>query len=248
MPPSEADFKAKSAEPLNKAGRHAGGARHLARASASAGELSGDMAWLCRHRPDAMCVNCAPLVAGDKVELPMLCQHGPEGRCTNCLPPATTVDNRKFITWGEACERRAARCEHAFNAVCVNCAAPSGPSYRMKPGCGRHPAWPRGICLDCAPAPVDLSLQAYRAVDYVQVHNVDEMGAFIRLWDGNRGAGLQRMGLLYGRYRPDANFRHGVKAVVEAIYEPPQACDPVAGTVTELPETPKAKQAREAGA
>jgi hypothetical protein len=246
LPPSDDDFASAKAEPLNKAGRFA--ARHLAKSSATAGQLSGDMEWLCRHRPDAMCVNCAPLRKGEAVELPMLCLHGPEGRCTNCLPPDTTVDNRKFITWGEHAERRKARCEHAYSAVCVNCAPPALPRYALKPGCGRHPAWPRGICLDCAPPPVDLGLQPYRHVDYIQVHNYAEMGGLVQLWDGNRGAGLQRAGLLYGRYRPDANFRHGVKAVVEAIYEPPQRCDPVAGTVTLLPEAPSAAKAREAGA
>lgn len=245
LPPSEEDFAAKKNEPLNKAGRFA--ARHIEKSAASSAELSGDMEWLCRHRPDAMCVNCAPLHKGDKVELPMLCLHGPEGRCTNCLPPDTTVDNRKFITHGEWLERRKARCEHSFTASCVNCAPPRDVSYVMKPGCGRHPPWPRGICLDCAPPPVDLTSQPFRHVDYIQVHDFEEMGALIQLWDANRGAGLQRAGLLYGTYRRDANFRHGVKAVVEAIYEPPQRVDPVAGTVTLMSEAPDKVKARESG-
>ena len=46
-------------------------------------QLSGDMEWLCRHRADAMCTNCAPLRKGEEVQLPMLCLHGPSGRCTN---------------------------------------------------------------------------------------------------------------------------------------------------------------------
>lgn len=62
------------------------------------------------------------------------------------------------------------------------------------------------------------------------------MSALIALWDANAATGLQRAGLLYGSYRPDPNFRHGVKAVVEAIYEPPQAMDATAGVVQLLPD------------
>lgn len=72
------------------------------------------------------------------------------------------------------------------------------------------------------------------------MHNFGEMSAFISLWDGLSATGLQRAGLLYGRYRPDANFRGGVKAVVEGIYEPPQAMDAAQGVVRFLPD-PQAK-------
>ena len=81
LPPTEEELRAPRAGPLNKAGRYA--PRHLDKSSAAAGDLSGDMEWLCTHRADAMCTNCAPLHKGDPVQLPMLCLHGPSGRCTN---------------------------------------------------------------------------------------------------------------------------------------------------------------------
>ena len=157
------------------------------------------------------------------------------------------MDHRKFISWGEWLEARQSRCEHAFSASCMHCAPPRAVSYRMKPGCGRHPAWPRGICLDCAPPAVELAPQPYRHVDFIQVSNFEEMGGFVALWSGNARAGVQRAGLLYGTYAPDANFRKGVKAVVQAIYEPPQSWDAVNATVALLPETAESVRVREAG-
>lgn len=89
------------------------------------------------------------------------------------LPPDTTVEGRKFISRGEWEERKKLRCEHAFNASCVNCAPPPILSYKSRATtCGRHAPWPRGICLDCTAPAVDLALQPYRSVDYIQVRLV----------------------------------------------------------------------------
>jgi nuclear protein localization family protein 4 len=74
-------------------------------------------------------------------------------------------------------------------------------------------------------------LQPYRHVDNVQLNNVDELRRFIELWDANARSGVQRAAFLYGRYLPDPNYRHGVRAVVEALYEPPQTFDAATGVV-----------------
>jgi hypothetical protein len=74
----------------------------------------------------------------------------------------------------------------------------------------------------------------------LQVHNFQEMSRLISLWDGNRAAGLQRAGYLYGRILADSNFRYGQKVVIEGIYEPPQTSDPVTGVIRFLPDA-KAK-------
>lgn len=146
LPPSEEEFDKRREEPLNKA--VAFNAKAAERSKVTAGAEAGEMEWLCRHRPDAMCLNCAPLRKGEKVELEMLCQHAPDARCINCLPPDSKVDGRKHISYGEMLEEAKSRCSHPFSATCVHCAGPSDRRYKLKPGCAKHAAWPRGICLE----------------------------------------------------------------------------------------------------
>jgi len=224
-PVTQSDINALKAGPLNKAG-----GRHAER-STKMDELSGDLEWLCRHRPDAMCINCAPLKKGEKVELEMLCLHGPEGRCINCLPPDSTVDDRKFLTFDEWLEKRRAKCEHSFSATCVNCVSPSQISYKLKPNCPKHRPWPDGLCSDCAPQPVEAKLQEYRHVDYISIMNMDEMGNLIKLFSANEAAGVHRAAYLYGTVVPDNNYRFGQRVCVEAMYEPPQKVDARFGLV-----------------
>jgi hypothetical protein len=72
------------------------------------------------------------------------------------------------------------------------------------------------------------------------VRCVNELGGLIQAWDAvTHTTGYQRAGLLYGRYEPDPNYRRGVKAVIEAIYEPPQSCNS-AGIVSLGPDPQQA--------
>jgi nuclear protein localization family protein 4 len=230
------DLKNLKEEPLNKAARFA--PRHVEKsiATGAAGNVTGDLEWLCRHRPDQMCINCAPLQKGDKVELEMLCQHGPTGRCTNCLPTDTTVTDRKYITYAEWDGARRAKCEHGPSAMCPNCTPPAAVSYKLKSNCSKHRPWPAGLCNDCAPPLADLKAQPYRHVDYVQFNNRPELEGFINLWSANERAGVQRAAWLYGYTAPDANYPSGTKIVVEALYEPPQVWDPPTGAIKILPD------------
>jgi nuclear protein localization family protein 4 len=219
-------------EPLNKAGRYA--ARHAEKSVAAADDLTGELEWLCRHRDDQMCVNCAPLIPGEKAaKMEMLCRHGPKGQCVNCLPPDSAVDNRKFQSYQEWLDKRKARCEHSFAATCVNCAAPPEPVYRLKLNCGRHRPWPAGSCLHCKPATVQLKAQPFRHVDYLQIDAVAQrdIERFLEPWLQFRSMNVQRAGFLLGRYVPDPNYPGGVKAQVECVYEPPQRCDAGTGVV-----------------
>ena len=62
-------------------------------------------------------------------------------------------------------------------------------------------------------------LQTYRHVDYIQFENPFIVEKFLNYW---RNTGNQRIGFMYGRYESHKDVPLGIKAVVSAIYEPPQ--------------------------
>ncbi len=56
-------------------------------------------------------------------------------------------------------------------------------------------------------------------VDHLEIASMDIVDRFLQAW---RRTGLQRFGWMIGRYEPYEKVPMGIKAVVEAIYEPPQ--------------------------
>jgi nuclear protein localization family protein 4 len=71
----------------------------------------------------------------------------------------------------------------------------------------------------CRPPALTLNRQSYRHVDHITFENANIVDNFLAFW---RETGRQRYGFLYGRYEPHPEVPLGIKAVVCAIYEPPQ--------------------------
>ncbi|KNC74039.1 hypothetical protein SARC_13403, partial [Sphaeroforma arctica JP610] len=64
------------------------------------------------------------------------------------------------------------------------------------------------------------NLQTYRHTDHVEFESSTVVNEFVNFW--RQSGGAQRMGYLYGRYEPYDAVPLGIKAVVMALYEPPQ--------------------------
>ncbi|CAG0914058.1 unnamed protein product [Notodromas monacha] len=89
----------------------------------------------------------------------------------------------------------------------------------VKSDCPHHPPWPKGLCSKCTPPAVTLTRQKYRHIDHIMFENQYIVDRFLNYW---RTTGNQRFGFLYGYYEPHDTVPLGIRAVVAAIYEPPQ--------------------------
>ncbi|KXS13669.1 polyubiquitin-tagged protein recognition complex, Npl4 component [Gonapodya prolifera JEL478] len=173
---------------------------------------------------------------------PRFCRHGDLGMCDYCRP-LEPFDSRyleqnkiKHMSF-HAHLRQIASLNRVSSATFVP--PLDEPDYRVKNPCpsGNHPPYPDGICSKCQPSALTLHPQTFRMVDHVEFESASIVDNFIRYW---RSTGVQRFGYLYGRYEPYAEVALGVKAVVAAIYEPPQeaAAD---GIQLRLPDVAEAR-------
>lgn len=152
---------------------------------------------------------------------PHYCHHGDSGMCSHCMP----LEPFDAGYQAEKGIKHLSLHAHLRKLAQASRSKPAGalleePNFSLPSTCtGQHPPYPEGICTKCQPSAIILNTQPFRMVDHVELDSPRLIEDFLAGW---RASGYQRFGWLLGRYDVYEGVPLGIKAVVQAIYEPPQ--------------------------